>query len=74
MFTVRERECIIDAIYDVEWGHVEQHLRHYVYIAPVIAPEPENVAIMLSYWDDLGVKLAWDGTTTFVGDAFHYLA
>ncbi len=45
--------------YDVDWDHVEQHLRHYV--APVIAPDPENVAILLAYWGDLGVKLAWEG-------------
>ncbi|MCB0162806.1 MAG: hypothetical protein KDI79_01180 [Anaerolineae bacterium] len=47
--------------YDVDWEHVEQHLRHYV--APVIAPDPENVAITLAYWGDLGVKLAWDGAS-----------
>jgi hypothetical protein len=45
--------------YHIDWGHVQRHLSHYV--APVIAPDPENVTVSLAYWGDVGVALAWDG-------------
>lgn len=47
--------------HNVDWDHVEHHLRHYV--APRIAAEPQKVAIMLAYWGDTGVRLAWDGAS-----------
>lgn len=44
--------------YHVDWQHVASHLRRYV--APVLAPDPENVPIIIAYWGDVGVRLAWD--------------
>lgn len=45
--------------YQVDIDHVVSHLRHYV--APVVAPDPQNVAIIVAYWGDLGVDLRSDG-------------
>ncbi|MCB0226331.1 MAG: hypothetical protein KDI02_21750 [Anaerolineae bacterium] len=47
--------------YNVDWSHVERHLRDYV--APHIAAEPKKVEIILAYWGDTGVQLAWDGAS-----------
>ncbi|GAB4432214.1 MAG: hypothetical protein OHK0015_19450 [Chloroflexi bacterium OHK40] len=47
--------------YHVDSAHVLAHLRHYV--APVIAPDPQNVAISVAYWGDIGVELRLDGTS-----------
>lgn len=47
--------------YRLDMRHVLMHLQHY--IAPVIAPDPENVAVITAYWGDVGVRLAWDGAS-----------
>lgn len=45
--------------YHADAEHVVSHLRHYV--APALAPDPHNVAIIVAYWGDLGVSLRADG-------------
>lgn len=50
-----------DHIHLRRWQKYDDYLRYYV--APVIAPDPENVAITMAYWGDVGVKLAWGGAS-----------
>jgi hypothetical protein len=40
---------------------IERYLRQYV--APVIAPDPEGVAIVDAYWGDIGARFAWGGAS-----------
>lgn len=43
------------------WTKVEDLLRRYV--APTIAPDPHNVAIIAAYWGDIGVKFHYNGAS-----------
>jgi hypothetical protein len=47
--------------YNLDWQHIESHLRDYV--APVLSLQPEHVPINVAYWGDVGVRLAWQGSS-----------
>lgn len=47
--------------FHVDAAHVLSHLRHYV--APAIAPDPQNVPIIVAYWGDIGAELRFDGSS-----------
>lgn len=39
----------------------ELNLRRFV--APMLAPDPENVTVINAYWGDIGVSMAWNGAS-----------
>src|SRR4051812_5496908 len=50
-----------DPDYSASWEQLQRLLREW--IAPVIAPDPENVAITMAYWGAVGAHFAWDGAS-----------
>src|SRR5439155_9246217 len=51
--------------YAGSWEQIEAFLRRFV--APVIAPDPENVYIQPAYWGDVASIFAWDGASRPLG-------
>ena len=47
--------------YSAHWQSLQRFLRRYV--APVLTPTPDRIAILDAYWGDLGVKFAWSGAS-----------
>jgi hypothetical protein len=50
-----------DPDYEASWQQLQRMLREW--IAPVIAPDPQNVAISMAYWGDAGAYFAWNGAS-----------